>query len=327
MRLTNQKRKHRIRVEDWNLITSMSLQDIIKTDNIIRISPHENLSSALSKLKTSHDSAFLFDEQNKLLGLINPYYCLIKSSYPGNAKVEHCLYHPQKIYIDYSLGKTADLFIQSKVHYLPVFDRQEQFKGIVSARHLLSQFKSLPLFKITIKEILKKKNPTLSVILEDEVVGRAVNLFKLTKHSKLIVVNKDGRLKGILSYYDLISYLVSPKKTERRGEREGNKTNFYHHKVKNFAKSFVLTLTPDNTLEQVIHLILEKRIGSVVIVDEKRHPIGIITTRDLLRFFIMQGNDNLIQQSRQMFGGFFKHFSSSVMTPVHTAFRMLKSHD
>ncbi len=303
----------------------MSLQDIIKTDNIIRISPHDNLSSALSKLKTSHDSAFLFDEHNKLLGLINPYYCLIKSSYPGNAKVEHCLYHPPKIYIDYSLAKTADLFIQSKIHYLPVFDREEQFKGIISARHLLSKFKSLPMFKITIKEILKRKNSTLSVIFEDDIVGRAVNLFKLTKHSKLVVVNKDGKLKGILSYYDLISYLVSPKKTEKRGEREGSKINFYHHRVRNFAKSYVLTLSPEDALDKAIHLIIDKRIGSIVIVDEKRHPIGIITTKDLLRFF-MQGIQEGKSTNRPVFGGFFKHFSS-VISPVHTAFRMLKRED
>ncbi len=309
----------------------MSLQDIIKTDNIIRIAPHDDLSSALSKLSTSHDSAFLFNDENKLLGIVNPYYCLIKASYPGNTKVEQCLYHPPKVYIDYSIAKTADLFIQSKVHYLPVFDREEHFMGIISARHLLSQFKSLPMFKVKIKEILKRKKHLLSLISEDDTIQRAVNIFKLTKHSKLIMVSNDEKLKGILSYYDLISYLIDPKVSEKRGERVDNRTHFYHHKVKNFAKSYVLTLSPENSLEEVIHLILEKRIGSVIIVDQKRHPLGIITTKDLLRFFIQntQGmqieaiSKNLSKQSRHIFGGFFSH----VINPVANTLRKFKKDD
>lgn len=300
----------------------MSLQDIIKTNNIIRIAPHDNLSSALSKLKTSHDSAFLFNDENKFLGLVNPYYSLIKSSFPGNAKVEHYVYHPPKIYIDYSVEKTTQLLIESKVHYLPIFDRQENFIGIISARRLMLHFRNLPIFKVQIKNILKHKAKPLSVVFEDDTVQRAVNLFKLTKHSKLIVVNKDEKLKGILSYYDLISYLVSPKTSEKRGEREGNKTNFYHHKVKNFAKSYMLTLSSEDTLDKAIHLILDKRIGSVVIVDSKRYPVGIITTRDLLRFFIQSKNEKHTE-NRHKFGGFFSH----VIHPVADTIRKFKKDD
>ncbi|MBI3366054.1 CBS domain-containing protein [Candidatus Roizmanbacteria bacterium] len=309
----------------------MSLQGIIKTNNIIRIALDDNLASALSKLRTSHDSAFLFNDKEQFVGLVNPYYCLIKSSYPGNAKVEHCVYHPPKIYIDYSVEKTAELLIESKIHYLPIFDRQEHFVGIISARRLMQHFRSNPALKIKIKDILKHKNRPLSLIFEDDTVQRAVNLFKLTKHSKLIVVNKNEKLKGILSYYDLISYLVAPKKTEKRGEREGNKVNFYHHKVKNFSKSYVLTLSLEDTLDKAINLIIDKRIGSIVIVDEKRYPVGIITTRDLLRFFIQktQGNniemmsENLSQQGRRIFGGFFSH----VINPVAHTLRKFKKDD
>lgn len=309
----------------------MSLQDIIKTNNIIRIIPRDNLSSALLKLNSSHDSAFLFDEENKFVGLVNPYYSLIKSSFPGNAKVEHCVYHPPKVYIDYSIEKTAELLIESKVHYLPIFDRQENFIGIISARRLMLHFKNIPQFKVKIKDILKHKAKPLSVVFEDDTVQRAVNLFKLTKHSKLIVINKDEKLKGILSYYDLISYLVSPKTSAKRGEREGNKTNFYHHKVKNFAKSYVLTLSQDDSLNKAINLILDKRIGSVVIVDSKRYPVGILTTRDLLRFFIQSQNGNhtemitknISTKSRQIFGGFFSH----VFQPVTNTLKKFKRDD
>lgn len=295
----------------------MSLRDILETENIIKITPQENLSSALSKLKTSHDAAFMFNDDNKLLGVINPYYCLIKSSYPGNAKAEHCLYHVPKVYINYSIAKMAGLFIHSKVHYLPVFDKEDKFVGIVSARQLLFHFQTLPIFFVKIKDVLKTKKNPLAVVYENDTIATAINVFKMTKYSKLIVVDKEQRLKGILSYYDLISYLITPKTSPGRGEKEGDKMNFHQYKVKNFSKKYVLTLSPDQTLNEAVRLITTKHIGSVVIIDKKHRPVGIITTKDLLKFFIRKeqiGNivvisKNLSLQSRHIFGGFFNHFS------------------
>ncbi len=300
------------------------LRDIIKTENIIKVDPDETLSSALAKLTTSHDAAFIFSKDNKFLGVINPYFCFIKSSYPGNARVEHCAFHPPHVKIDYPLSKVVQLIIESKIHYLPVFDQQEKFLGIISARRILSQIRNSLIFNIKIGEILKEKNRPLITIYEDEVVSTAISAFKQTKVSKLVVINKDLKLKGILSYYDLIAYLASPRDSAHRGEREGNKTNFYNMKIRNFLKNYVLTLTANDLLSTALSMIIDKKIGSVVIVDESRHPTGIITTRDLLRFFTKRKSEkkseitskNITQESRQTLGGFFNNLTSQVLKKV-----------
>ncbi len=295
----------------------IQLKDIIKTEGIIKVSPEEALSHALSRMRTSHDAVFVFDEHDHFLGVINPYYSLIKSSYPGNAKVKHCLSHPPKVHIDYSLAKVAGLFIESKIHYLPVFDNQDRFLGIISARHLLHFYRDSSYFNLPIKDILKMKNKPVVTISEQDTVVSAINTFKQTKVSKLVIINKDFKLKGVLSYYDLISYLITPRDAQHRGEREGNHIGFYHLKIKNFAKTYALTLTPDELATHALKLILEKKIGSVIIVDAERHPVGIITTKDFLRLLMKNGNGkrvemiskNLSQQSRQIMGGFFRHLS------------------
>jgi len=268
----------------------MSLTDILKTERIIKVDEDEVLSSVLNKLGSSHDAAFVFSKKNQYLGVINPYYCLIKSSYPANSKVKNCLFHPPKVYLDTSLSKIASLMIESKVHYLPVFlDRnKEEFAGIISARRLLSYFKNLNFFKVKINKILKNKKP-LVVIDENESVGKAIDFFRKTRYSKLIVVNGGGKLKGVLSYFDLISYLALPKAKETSGDKRGEKTNFLNLPVKNFTKTYVITLKKDDFLSDVVNLILEKKIGSVVITDDNKIPKGIITTRDILQFFIQKG--------------------------------------
>jgi len=265
----------------------MSLSDILKTEKIIKVKEKEILSSVLNKLNSSHDAAFVFSNKNEYLGVINPYYCVIKSSYPANVKVKNCLFNPPKIYLDMPIEQVAKLFIESKVHYLPVFSdkKKEDFLGIISARRLLSYFKNLEIFKVKIEIILKFKK-ILMTINENEPISKAINFFRKTRYSKLVVVNGDNRLKGILTYFDLIYYLVSPKISTSLGERKGEKTSFLNLPVKNFAKNYLIAKTIDNTLKEVIDLILEKKIGSVIIVNKEKNPIGIITTRDILQFFI-----------------------------------------
>ncbi|OGK09388.1 hypothetical protein A2767_06355 [Candidatus Roizmanbacteria bacterium RIFCSPHIGHO2_01_FULL_35_10] len=295
----------------------IQLKNIIKTDRIIKVSPDETLSYAISKMRTSHDAAFVFDEDEKFMGVVNPYYALIKSSYPGNSKVSHCLYHPPKLHIDFSISKVAELFIESKIHYLPIFDDKDKFLGIISARHLLSTYTGSPIFHLPISEILQTKTKPLFTIDEDDDINSAIEIYRRTKVSKLVILNKDLKLKGVLSYYDLISYLVSPKESPHRGQREGNHISFHHLKIKNFAKTYTLTLSAKDQAAKALEMIINKKIGSIVIVDDERHPIGILTTKDFLNILWKNGygknpqiiTRNFSQQSRQILGGFFKGLS------------------
>ncbi|MFA6533444.1 MAG: CBS domain-containing protein, partial [Patescibacteria group bacterium] len=216
----------------------------------------------------------------------SPYFTMIKSSLPANTKVQHCLTHTAKIYLNYPLSKVCELFIQSKIHYLPVFDKEDKFLGIISARRILSYFKDMPIFKVTVESIIKKRWKGLITVFEDDTITQAIHLFKTNRISKLIVINHERKLKGVLSYYDLIKLMVSPKYSSHHGERVNEKISFYNYRVKNFSKNYVLTLSKEKHLIEVINLIVNKKIGSVIVVDKERRPLGIITTRDILRFFI-----------------------------------------
>ncbi|MCL4374277.1 CBS domain-containing protein [Patescibacteria group bacterium] len=287
---------------------------LIKTDNIIRIAPTETLSAALSKLKSSHDAAFVFaDDRRDPLGLINPYYCLIKSSFPANTKVEHCLFHPPRVFSYYPVAKVAQLMTGSKIHYLPVFDRQVNFLGIITARRMLASLRGDPALHLSLKQVLNGKKLPLITVFEDDTIATALNLFKHYKISKLVVVSSDKKLKGMLTYYDLISFLMAPKSKEQWGEKSGAKVNLHLQKVKNYQKSLVLTLNQEDTMEDVLNLIIEKQIGSVVVVDRDRRPLGIITSRDFLKI-LTQGaptkkidvaTKNLSQEHQQTVNLFF----------------------
>ncbi len=47
--------------------------------------------------------------------------------------------------------------------------------------------------------------------------------------------------------------------------------------------SKVFTLKPDQTIREAIALLVEKRIGAIVVVDDAGRPVGIISERDVVR--------------------------------------------
>lgn len=257
---------------------------ILKTAGIIKASPADALSSTLAHLSSSHDAVFVFEEQNHFVGVVNPYYALIKTSNPGKTKVEHCLFHPPRVTHQDSLSRIARLMTESKIHYLPVFNEKQEFVGITSARRILHIMQDMEVSKLKVEQVLDGRKGKVIAVYEDDTIGDAVNLFKKHKISKLVMIDKNMKLKGILSYYDLIPYLVAPGVSKSRGRGRKNnedKEKLMNMKVKNYARTTTLTMTPKDTIGEVIACILKKKKGSVIIIDAESRPIGIMTTKDI----------------------------------------------
>ncbi len=262
----------------------MNQRDIVKTENIIRVSAEDTLSSALSRLASSHDAAFVFTADDKYIGVINPYYTLIQTSFPGTTKVEHCIFHPPRVDIEDDLSRIAQLMTESKIHYLPVFNEGKEFVGITTARRLLRAIRKMTVAKTKIINAAIGKNGGVVSVYEDESIDHALHLFKEHKISKLVVIDRGMKLRGIISYYDLIPNIVAPGDRETKNDRK----HFINLKVKNFAKKTVLTLLPNDTVADAIDQILKHSMGSVVIVDRESHPVGIITTKDILNLLLLR---------------------------------------
>jgi CBS domain-containing protein len=45
----------------------------------------------------------------------------------------------------------------------------------------------------------------------------------------------------------------------------------------------VVTITPDQTVREAVALLVDKRIGAVVVIDETGRPVGIVSERDVIR--------------------------------------------
>jgi CBS domain-containing protein len=53
----------------------------------------------------------------------------------------------------------------------------------------------------------------------------------------------------------------------------------------------VQTATSEDTIETISNKMKENQVGSIVVVNEKNHPLGIVTERDIVRKVIADGKD------------------------------------
>lgn len=263
-------------------LPKLFVKSILKTKGILYFSPEQNLSEALSQFKSSHDAVIVLDEKRKVLGVVNPYYALIKRYYPPQTKLKNCLFHPPKIFLDTKLDSAVRLMLESKIHYLPVRDLDNNFLGIVTARRALKKALQNPKSNNSIEVILKNKN-FLQTVNEQIEFTEVIRFFQTSKLSKLVVVNKENHLQGIISYFDLLPLFAEPKERKHFFDKSGEKL-FKKYKITQFIKSYTIQVSPRITFKEVIKLILDKEIGSVIVMKDTLQPENIITTSDLLRY-------------------------------------------
>jgi len=125
-------------------------------------------------------------------------------------------------------------------------------------------------------------------IASHETVRRAVSLLRQHRINQLPVID-NGKLVGIVTERDLRAALPPvPEPAEPAEEREGI-PDPQHVPVETVMTTTVLTLSPEDTIEQAARLMRRRRIGSIPIVEGGR-VVGILTRGDVIDALLAGGN-------------------------------------
>lgn len=263
----------------------LKAKDILKTDGIISLDPESKLAEAVDKFKSSHDAVMVMEDR-ELLGLVTPYYTLIKRSYPSHTKLQNCLFSPPKIHLDTPLSEVARLMLESKIHYLPVISEKRELLGIVTARRILRTLLEDRQSGHEIGRLLSGKGylQTVNIGSSFEEVTR---FFESSKLSKLIITDRENHLEGIVSMFDLLPLFIAPKERKGRYDRGEEYAFSKTYKIQTVMKRATIRVDRKATLKEVIRLILDKEIGSVIVMEDRLQPLNIITTSDILKHFYL----------------------------------------
>lgn len=125
-----------------------------------------------------------------------------------------------------------------------------------------------------------RRNPV--TITEDVGIGEALRIMKDNKVRRLPVLNRHGKLVGIVSEKDLLQ--ASPSQATTLSIFE---LNYLLSKltVKKVMTSPVITVDEQTPLEEAARIMVDNRIGGLPVV-EGDELVGIITETDLFKIFL-----------------------------------------
>ncbi|MEA3334305.1 MAG: CBS and ACT domain-containing protein [Chloroflexota bacterium] len=133
-----------------------------------------------------------------------------------------------------------------------------------------------------------RMNANPVTVTRDLPFQEALQLMRENKVRRLPVVDKKGRLVGIVSERDLLYASPSPASSLSVWELQYllSKIDVGELMTKN-----VVSVSPNTPIEDAARLMVDNRIGGLPVIDDSRQVVGVITETDIFKTFV------------EMFGG------------------------
>jgi CBS domain-containing protein len=207
---------------------------------------------------------------------------------------------PQTLRTASPLNEAARLLLGSIYSGLPVVDDQGRPVGVITQGDLIHRGR-MPLRlgllaesqTDQLDEVLRQladqragdimSSPAIT-INEDQSLDEAVGLMLAKSVKRLPVVDKTGRLTGILSRLDIFKTVMQEApdwKTFKAQQVDVARLR----RVADIARRDTHTVSPETTIDEVIRTIDRNDIQRVAVVDAQGKLMGLISDRDLLRYF------------------------------------------
>jgi CBS domain-containing protein/ribosome-associated translation inhibitor RaiA len=275
----------------YQSIKNLKAEDIMAKD-IIYATEDEKLSDVLAKLKKHDIHELPVVRKKRLVGMVSFDTLIKRRNLPLSTKVEHFMTTPPKLSMDMPVTTVAEMLLSSGFRALPITSKGKTLAGMISRNDLLTGIKrDRRLSEMQIDSIMTHKP---QCILETDNIKKARTLMKQLSMRTLPVVNKNERLVGVVGVKDIAS-IWTPKTKESRGELSGEKISL-DVEVKSIMNRDPISIGTDGKVGDVINLMKEYDISSVLIIDKKK-PLGIITPLDLIELLVrMEQRESLYVQ-------------------------------
>jgi acetoin utilization protein AcuB len=122
-----------------------------------------------------------------------------------------------------------------------------------------------------------------ATVTPDTPYQAALKMMREGKFRRLPVVDKHGRLAGIVSERDLLHASPSPASSLSVWELNYLLAKLTVGQV--MTRAIIIT-TPDTPIEHAASLMVANKIGGLPVVDEHDHVIGVITETDIFKAFV-----------------------------------------
>lgn len=173
---------------------------------------------------------------------------------------------------------------------MPVFDEDEvKLIGQIPLSAILHALLADKELLTLVGKVIEIHRPI--TLNQDARVKDAYLLLRKNEISRIIIVNDEKKVAGIISRSDIEQAFTKPTPKQRFSSRQGQPVNnsFDEEDIgrsDEFAKTYqtrkVSTVRDTETIAEKIKALINSKLDDLVIVDNSKIPVGIITSRDIL---------------------------------------------
>jgi predicted transcriptional regulator/ribosome-associated translation inhibitor RaiA len=256
------------------LLAQSSVREVSETD-CPTIPNSANVSKLISLLNTSEsDEAIVTNGFPPKIVTIRD---ILKVTHPDKTSVSNIASSPPNITPDTRVYDASRKMVQNRVRILPVTEN-ESVVGVVRQTKILEKMADCKDMGDCASENLMVEN--LITVQPDFSIGVIRSIMLKNGISHTPIVERDGKLKGIITAKDLVSQFIKPSESETVGELKGENIRIWDMGTR-IIESSPLQVTRRTRILDVIHEMLTLKKGYCLVI-EKNKPIGIITPRDIL---------------------------------------------
>ena len=253
----------------------------------ILLKPSMRIGEVIPKMKELRiTNAPVVDDNNVLIGVLS-YRRILMRGVGRNTKVKTVMEPP------FSLDKSVDFekavlsLVNWRVREIPVTDANSVVVGFITRNIVLSYMLKNNMVPNTVVDNAMSR-PAIT-INEDESIARARWLMLKSGITRLVVVDKYGRVSGVITLSDIIERLYMIRLSRRKGfEWITSEESFLAAPVSEYMTSPPITISSGTPLRKAIEILLDNRISGAPVVTGDDKPIGVFSGLDALKLYVEQ---------------------------------------
>ncbi len=260
----------------------MQVSEIMSRE-IFSVGPDDSVTKFISLMEKEHIHEAPVIEEGKLLGMVN-FDTVIKKGItdPSRQKINSLMqFKPPVIKIGQNVNEAAEILFNAGMRAAPVLDGKKVV-GMVSAWDIAEMAAPTKTFRQTRVENVMS---VAEVISQDSDIGTARVMMRERNISRLPVVNKDGKLVGILAVHDLLKAVKQPHEKMTWYGMAAEMERVVSLPVSNIMNDRPPTIRKSDTLGDAANAMVKYRCSGLT-VTESGVPIGVITIKDLLEVYV-----------------------------------------
>ena len=246
----------------------MSDKDSSIITKYVSVDGNKPLSKVVSMFKEKTREILVFGEKDVFLGYITKRYVTHQSKIQPEAKVSSLIKRVPTVQKDSAPDVIARAILSEKIFSVPVVENGKVI-GIIRDIDLLRDSEDIFGSK-KVKEAMTKQP---IVVTSDTSVAKFIATCRTNNISRTPVVNESNELVGIMSPHDTTDLILS---------KSPKKLDMLSTAVKELMTQEVVTCTENDFLIETLVKLDSADHKALIVVDKENHPVGIITTTDLL---------------------------------------------